>query len=73
MTFAGQQAGRRVEADPARAGQIDLGPGVEVGEILVGAGRAVEGDDVGLELDEVSGDEARGETQMAEHLDQQPA
>ncbi len=34
MAFAGEQAGSRVEADPAGAGQIDLGPGVEIGEVL---------------------------------------
>ena len=34
MAFAGQQARGRVEADPAGAGQIDLGPGVQIGEIL---------------------------------------
>ena len=33
MALAGQQAGRRVEPDPAGAGQIDLAPGVQVGEV----------------------------------------
>ena len=68
-----EQAGGRVEADPAGAGQIDLAPGMQVGEVLVGAGRAVERDEVGLELDQVAGDEARREAEMAEDLDEQPA
>ena len=34
VAFAGQQAGGRIEPDPAGAGQIDLGPGVQVGEVL---------------------------------------
>ena len=33
VPFAGEQPGGRVEADPAGAGQIDLGPGVQVGEV----------------------------------------
>ena len=33
MALAAQQAGGRVEPDPAGAGQIDLGPGVQIGEV----------------------------------------
>ena len=33
VAFAGQQTGRRVEADPAGAGHIDFRPGVEIGEV----------------------------------------
>ena len=73
VALAGQQAGGRVEADPAGAGQVDLGPGVQVGEVVVGAGRAVERDEVGLELDQVAGDEARGEAEVAQDLHEQPA
>ena len=40
VAFAGQQARGRIEADPAGAGQIDLGPGVQVGEVGLGAARA---------------------------------
>ena len=73
VALAGEQAGGRVEADPPGARQIDLAPGMQVGEIVVGAGRAVERDEVGLELDQVAGDEARRQTEMAEDLDEQPA
>ncbi len=37
MAFAGQQPRCRVKADPACAGQIDLAPGMQIGEILVRA------------------------------------
>jgi hypothetical protein len=42
VALAGEQPGRGVEPDPARARQVDLGPGVQVGEVVVGAGRPVE-------------------------------
>ena len=73
MAFAGQQARGRVEADPAGAGQVDLAPGVQVGEVDLGAAGAVERLHVGLELDQVAGDEARRQAQVAQQLHQQPA
>ena len=33
VAFAGEQARRRIEADPAGAGQVDLAPGVQIGEV----------------------------------------
>ncbi len=72
MALAAEQAGGRVHADPAGAGNIDLGPGVQVGEILVGALRAVERVDVGAQLDQIAGDEARREAELAQDLHQQP-
>ena len=72
VAFAAEQARGRVEADPAGAGQIDLGPGVQIGEIVVRALRPVERIDVGPELDQIAGDEARGEAEMAQDLHQQP-
>ena len=62
MALAGQQAGGGVEADPAGARQIDLGPGVQVGEVGGRALRAVQRLHVGDELDQVAGDEARGDS-----------
>ena len=73
MAFAGEQPGRGIEPDPAGAGQENLGPGMQVREIAVGAGRAVEGFDIGFELDQVAGHEPRGEPEMTENFDQQPA
>ena len=69
VALAGQQAGGGVQADPAGARQIDFGPGVQVGEVGGRACRAVERLHVGDELDQIAGDEARGEAEMA----QQPA
>ncbi len=72
MAFAAEQARSRVHADPAGAGDIDLGPGVQVGEILVRAARAFDRIDVGPELDEIARDETRGEAEPAQDLHQQP-
>ena len=72
MALAGKQAGGRIETDPARARKIDLGPGMKVGEIVVGARRAVERNEVRLQLNKIAGDEARRETQMAQDLDERP-
>ena len=59
MALAGEETGRRVEADPAGAGEIDFAPGVKIGEVLLGAGRTIEGFLVGFELDQVTGRKAR--------------
>ena len=72
MPFAGHEAGGRVEADPAGAGQVDLGPGVEIGEVARGARRTLDRLLVGHELDEVAGDEARREAEMAQQVHQHP-
>ena len=48
MAFPGQEARGRIESDPPGAGKIDLGPGMEVGEVVVRAGRAVERDPIGF-------------------------
>ena len=37
VSFAGEQAGRLIQPDPARARQINLAPGVQVGEVALGA------------------------------------
>ena len=72
MSFAREQSGSWIEADPAAAGQVDFGPGVQVGEILVRAARAVERFDVGRELNQVAGNESRRQSKMPEQLHQQP-
>ncbi len=73
VALAREQARGGVEADPAGAGQEDLGPGVQVGEVALGAGGAVHGFHVGRQLDEVARDEARGQAHVAQQLNQQPA
>ena len=42
VAFAGEQARRGVQPDPACAGQINLAPGVQVGEVNFGAAGAVQ-------------------------------
>ena len=73
VALAGQQARRRIEADPARAGQIDFAPGMEIGEVVRRTLGSFEGLLVGRELDQVTGGEARGEAQIAQDHHQQPA
>ena len=73
MAFAGKQPRSRVESDPAGAGNIDLGPGVQVGEILLGAGRPVQGLHIRHQLHQVARHEARRQPHVAQHLHQQPA
>ena len=72
MALTGQQARGRVQANPARAGQIHLAPGVQVGEIDLGAAGAVERLDVGRELNQVARHKARRQPQVAKQLYQQP-
>ncbi len=72
VAFAAEQPRGGVQADPAGARNIDLGPGVQVGEVVSRALRPFHRVDVGLELDQVAGDEAGGEAQAAQDLDQQP-
>ncbi len=72
MAFAGEQAGRRVEAYPARARKIHLRPGMQIGEVLAWPFRTIERLHIGLELDQVSGNEARRQPQVAQSLHQQP-
>ena len=42
VPFAGEQARGRIEADPARARHVHLGPGVQVGEVVLRPGRPIE-------------------------------
>src|SRR5207245_11322610 len=72
VPLARQHARGDVEPDPPRARQIDLGPGVQIGEIAFDLARALDRIDVGPQLHEIAGDEARREAEVAEDLDQQP-
>src|SRR5271156_6000113 len=73
MAFASQEARGRIEPDPAGARKIDLGPGMEIGEVVVRPGRPVDSDPIWLELNEVAGHEPGGEAQVAKNLHQKPA
>ncbi len=72
MALAAEQAGGGVEPEPAGAGDVHLGPGVQVGEVLARPFRPLDGIDVGHELDQVAGDEPRGEADVAGEMDEQP-
>ncbi|EKD60036.1 MAG: hypothetical protein ACD_54C00976G0001 [uncultured bacterium] len=72
MAFAGQQARGRVQPDPACAGQIHLAPRMQIGEILRGACGAVDGHQIGFQLNEVARDKPRRKAQMPQRLHQQP-
>ncbi len=72
VALAGEQPRRRVQPDPAGAGDVDLGPGVQVGEVGGRARRAVERFDVGGQLHQVAGHETGGQPQLAQDRHQQP-
>ena len=73
VAFAREQARGCVQADPAGTRQINLTPGVQIGEIHLGAAGAVEGLHVGFELNQIARDEACCQAQVAQHLYEQPA
>ena len=72
MAFAGHQARGRIQSDPARAGQKHLAPGVQVGEVGLGATRTVEGFDVGFQLNQVARYKACRQAQVSQQLHHQP-
>ena len=72
VAFARQQAGGGVEPHPAGARQVGLGPRVQVGEVGVASGGAIQGLLIGLELNQIAGDEAGGDAGVAQDLHQQP-
>ena len=72
MSLAAQQARRGVQPDPTGARNVDLGPGVQVGEVGLCPHRPGDRVDVGLQLQQIAGDEPRRQAQPAQHLHQQP-
>ena len=72
MSFAREQTGGWVEADPTRAGQVNFCPRVQIREILFRAARAIERFHVRLELDQITADKARSQAKMPHQLHQQP-
>ena len=73
MSLAAEQAGGRVHADPASAGDIDLRPGMQVREILGRALRPFQRVDIGGELHQIAGDKAGRKTEMPQDLHHEPA
>ncbi len=72
MPFTGQHARSDVESDPARAGKVDFGPGVQVREIVLDFARPFDRIDIRAQLNEITRDEAGGEPEVPQGLDQQP-
>ena len=72
VAFAREESTGGVEADPAGARNVDLGPGVQIGEVLLGAGGAVDGLEVGRELHEVARHEAGREAEAAQDRHEEP-
>ncbi len=72
VPLAGEQPGRRVQADPAGAGDVHLGPRVQVGEVGGGPRRPVERLDVGGQLHQVARHEAGCQSHPAQDRHQQP-
>ena len=73
MAFSGEETGGGIEADPACARQVDFGPRVKIGEVRCRSFGPLERFKVGLELDEIAGDEASRQSKVAENLRQQPS
>ncbi len=69
MPLAGEQTGGRIEPDPAGPRNEHLGPGVQVRAVILRSGAVRH---VGLQLDEISRHEARGQAEMAQRLHQEP-
>ncbi len=72
VSLAGQQSGCGVQADPAGAGNVDLRPGMQVGEILGRSYRTIEGLHVRRKLNEIAGHKPSRQTQVARQLHQKP-
>ena len=72
MPLAGEEAARRVEADPPGTGEKRLRPRVQVDHVALHARWAVQRLLVGPELNRISGHEARRESEVAQRLDEQP-
>ncbi len=72
VALAAEQARCGVEADPAGARHVDLGPGMEIGEVVTRAQGAGYGVDIGSQLDQIARDEAGREPELAKQLHHQP-
>ena len=72
MPLRGEQAAGRIEADPAGTGEIGLGPGMEIGEVVCRPRWAVERRLVGGELDQIARAESGRDPHRAEERDEQP-
>ncbi len=65
MPFTGKQTGSWIHTNPACSGDVHFHPGVQVSEILGGAGGTFEGRLIGHQLNQISGNKAGSQTQMS--------
>ena len=72
MPFTSQQARGRVQPDPTGTGKVGLCPRMQIGKIPISAAGAVETLLIGDELNQISRRKARGDTEVAKDLHQQP-
>jgi hypothetical protein len=73
MALAAKQAGGHVEADPSGAGYVDLGPGVQIGKVVIRPHRPLDRVDIGLELDQIARHEPCSEAEAPHDLHEQPS
>ena len=65
VALTGKQCRGGIEPNPAGPRDVDLGPGVQVGEVLGRAARSIQTRLVRCELDEVARDESSRQTTIA--------
>jgi PPK2 family polyphosphate:nucleotide phosphotransferase len=71
--FASSDAVDRELTDPARAGQVNLAPSVQVGEVHLRAAGAIQRFHIRRQLDQVARYKARRQATVAQQLHHQPA
>ncbi len=68
MPFTGKKTGGRIHAHPACTGNIDLGPGMQIGKINFRAGRSIQRLDILLQLHQIPGDKTGGKAERSRIL-----
>ena len=72
VTFARQEPGGRIESDPSRAGKKHFAPSVQVRKVAGGARSVLARLNIVAQLDQVPRCEAGGESDVPEHLHEEP-
>ena len=72
MPLGSQQPAGGIESHPARPGQIDLGPGVQIGEIARRSWRSIQRRNIGGQLHEIPRAEAGCQPDAPQQRHQQP-
>ncbi|RMN17035.1 hypothetical protein ALQ63_04097 [Serratia plymuthica] len=72
VSFTGKQPGGGIQTNPTGTGQVNLGPGVQIGKVFLRPRRAIQRFDVRRQLNQITGHEASGQPEVAQDLYQQP-